>query len=174
MTRRRTAAGMRIFLRVHRSNGKDNRKERDMLAKAVARIGSGAAEMEGMLELPPQRDRSALGIVLFAHGSGSSRLSPRNNYMARVLREAGIGTLLDLLTPDEERSVGRPTGLPGTLRAVEKKAALASRFVPTAWLPVSAAVPTNPSGIHRPRGPLAALRGSPTPPATGRGACRPP
>ena len=55
--------------------------------------------------MPPQWDSRALGIVLFAHGSGSSRLSPRNNYVARVLREAGIGTLLlDLLTPDEERS----------------------------------------------------------------------
>ena len=93
------------FLQVHRSNGKDNRKDMRMLTKAPVRIGSGAAEMEGMLELPPQWDRRALGIVLFAHGSGSSRLSPRNNYVARVLREAAIGTLLlDLLTPDEERS----------------------------------------------------------------------
>jgi pimeloyl-ACP methyl ester carboxylesterase len=42
-------------------------------------------------------------IVLFAHGSGSGRHSPRNQAVARVLREAGIGTLLfDLLTPDEE------------------------------------------------------------------------
>jgi putative phosphoribosyl transferase len=58
--------------------------------------------MEGMLELPHE----ALGIVLFAHGSGSSRLSPRNNYVARILREAGIGTLLlDLLSTDEEADV---------------------------------------------------------------------
>lgn len=89
------------FLHVHRSNGKDNRKEPRMLAKALVRIGSGGAQMESMLELP----HASLGIVLFAHGSGSSRLSPRNNYVARVLREAGIGTLLlDLLTPDEEPS----------------------------------------------------------------------
>jgi putative phosphoribosyl transferase len=55
-----------------------------------------------MLELPHE----ALGIVLFAHGSGSSRLSPRNNYVARILREAGIGTLLlDLLSTDEEADV---------------------------------------------------------------------
>jgi acetyl esterase/lipase len=55
--------------------------------------------MEGMLELPHE----PLGIVLFAHGSGSSRLSPRNNYVARILREAGVGTLLlDLLSADEE------------------------------------------------------------------------
>ena len=42
--------------------------------------------------------------VVFAHGSGSGRLSPRNNYVARVLREAGLGTLLfDLLTNEEDR-----------------------------------------------------------------------
>jgi putative phosphoribosyl transferase len=45
----------------------------------------------------------ASGIVLFAHGSGSSRYSPRNQYVARCLNEAGLGTLLfDLLTADEE------------------------------------------------------------------------
>ena len=60
---------------------------------------SGTISLEGMLELPG----NATGVVLFAHGSGSSRLSPRNNYVARVLREAGLGTLLiDLLTQDED------------------------------------------------------------------------
>jgi putative phosphoribosyl transferase len=45
----------------------------------------------------------ASGIVLFAHGSGSSRHSPRNQYVAQTIRAAGIGTLLfDLLTPEEE------------------------------------------------------------------------
>lgn len=45
----------------------------------------------------------ALALVIFAHGSGSSRLSPRNQFVARVLREAGMATLLfDLLTKDEE------------------------------------------------------------------------
>src|SRR5262245_24025570 len=49
-------------------------------------------------------------IVIFAHGSGSSRHSPRNKYVARVLNEAGIGTLLiDLLTADEE-AVDESTG----------------------------------------------------------------
>jgi len=71
-----------------------------MLAKTLVHIGSGNASMEGMLELP----HDPLGVVLFAHGSGSSRLSPRNNYVARVLREAGIGSLLlDLLTTEEDR-----------------------------------------------------------------------
>jgi putative phosphoribosyl transferase len=68
--------------------------------KALVHIDSGAAAMEGMLELP----HDASGVVLFAHGSGSSRLSPRNNHVAHVLRDAGIGTLLlDLLTPQEDR-----------------------------------------------------------------------
>ena len=60
---------------------------------------SGTISLEGMLELPD----NATGVVLFAHGSGSSRLSPRNNYVARVLRDAGLGTLLiDLLTQRED------------------------------------------------------------------------
>lgn len=55
----------------------------------------------GTLGLPP----SAKGLVLFAHGSGSSRLSPRNNYVARVLQAAGFATLLfDLLTEQEDRN----------------------------------------------------------------------
>jgi len=55
--------------------------------------------IEGMLELPAD----ARGVVLFAHGSGSSRHSPRNNYVARVLHGANIGTvLLDLLTLSED------------------------------------------------------------------------
>jgi putative phosphoribosyl transferase len=58
-----------------------------------------AVRLEGMLALPS----AALGVVLFAHGSGSSRLSPRNNYVAAQLRAARIGTLLlDLLTLEED------------------------------------------------------------------------
>jgi putative phosphoribosyl transferase len=54
--------------------------------------------LEGLLGLPTE----ARGIVLFAHGSGSGRLSPRNSFVAQALREAGLATLLfDLLTPDE-------------------------------------------------------------------------
>jgi putative phosphoribosyl transferase len=55
--------------------------------------------LQGLLGVPAQ----ARGIVLFAHGSGSGRLSPRNQRVAAALREAGIATLLlDLLTDDEE------------------------------------------------------------------------
>ncbi len=59
-----------------------------------------AVRLEGELVMPA----AAKGLVLFAHGSGSSRHSPRNQYVARVLQKAGIATLLfDLLTEEEER-----------------------------------------------------------------------
>lgn len=54
----------------------------------------------GFLDIP----KEAMGIVVFAHGSGSGRYSKRNQYVAKVLREGGLGTLLiDLLTRDEEQ-----------------------------------------------------------------------
>lgn len=57
-------------------------------------------ELEGILEVP----RGATGLVVFAHGSGSSRKSPRNNFVADVIHERGLGTLLfDLLTETEDR-----------------------------------------------------------------------
>ncbi|MEA5412774.1 hypothetical protein VB737_13455, partial [Synechococcus sp. BA-120 BA3] len=63
-------------------------------------VASGGAELAGILTLPVP----VVGLVLFAHGSGSSRLSHRNHDVARELVEAGLGTLLfDLLTAAEER-----------------------------------------------------------------------
>lgn len=60
-----------------------------------------SVELEGELAVPA----TATGLVVFAHGSGSSRHSPRNNYVAEVLREHGHGTLLfDLLTEAEDRT----------------------------------------------------------------------
>lgn len=57
--------------------------------------------LDGDLSVPP----GAIGIVVFAHGSGSSRFSPRNRKVAETLQAAGLATLLmDLLTPDEERT----------------------------------------------------------------------
>jgi putative phosphoribosyl transferase len=62
-------------------------------------IPVGAVRLSGQLTVP---DR-ATGVVVFAHGSGSSRHSPRNRYVACVLQRAGLATLLfDLLTPQEE------------------------------------------------------------------------
>lgn len=66
---------------------------------SLERIPVGQVHIEGMLELPV----NAKSIVLFAHGSGSSRHSKRNQYVAKVLQDKGIGTLLmDLLTPEED------------------------------------------------------------------------
>ena len=63
------------------------------------RIPCGDVTLSGDLEIPP----NAVGLVLFAHGSGSSRFSRRNRAVAGVLRASGVGTLLfDLLTEDEE------------------------------------------------------------------------
>ncbi len=61
-------------------------------------VPAGPVTLKGILAVP----RNAIGVVLFAHGSGSGRFSPRNNYVARVLQEGGIATLLiDLLTERE-------------------------------------------------------------------------
>ena len=63
-------------------------------------IPIGETTLEGNLIIPD----GALGIVLFAHGSGSSRHSPRNQWVARQMHTANLGTLLiDLLTPDEDK-----------------------------------------------------------------------
>lgn len=65
----------------------------------LVHVSAGPVTLEGALGIPT----GAQGIVLFAHGSGSSRHSPRNRYVAQALREAGLATLLfDLLTTDEE------------------------------------------------------------------------
>jgi predicted phosphoribosyltransferase/dienelactone hydrolase len=84
-------------------------------AGAAARevtIGDKAGiELAGDLTVPPGRE--ARGVIAFAHGSGSSRLSPRNRTVAEALNEAGFATLLfDLLTPDEEVDRGNVFDIP--------------------------------------------------------------
>src|SRR4051794_7914437 len=78
----------------------DGHKSADIATEtATTTKTSSTATLEGLLTIPA----GAQAIVLFAHGSGSSRHSPRNQYVARVLQEAGIATLLlDLFTQDEE------------------------------------------------------------------------
>lgn len=69
------------------------------LVKPLVCMPVGDVNLYGELEVPAH----APGLVLFAHGSGSSRHSPRNQFVARTIRDAGIGTLLfDLLTREEE------------------------------------------------------------------------
>ncbi|MDJ0620039.1 MAG: dienelactone hydrolase family protein [Calothrix sp. MO_192.B10] len=72
---------------------------KDIQEKLVV-IATESVRLEGNLVVPP----TAQGIVLFAHGSGSSRQSPRNRSVAKVLQRAGLATLLfDLLTSEEEK-----------------------------------------------------------------------
>jgi predicted alpha/beta-hydrolase family hydrolase len=76
--------------------------DRDAGAKSESvalRIPCGDVMLSGDLEIPEK----PIGLVLFAHGSGSSRRSPRNQAVAKILRASRVGTLLfDLLTPQEE------------------------------------------------------------------------
>jgi putative phosphoribosyl transferase len=71
---------------------------REMESPQEIAIRSGRVRLEGHLGIP----LSPLGMVVFAHGSGSGRFSPRNNFVARSLQQGRVATLLiDLLTPDE-------------------------------------------------------------------------
>jgi putative phosphoribosyl transferase len=91
------------------------------------RIEVRGAKLEGELEMPPQ----AAGLVLFAHGSGSSRHSPRNQFVARTLRETGVGTLLfDLLTPAEENEEAQTRHLRFNIQLLSERLVHATRW---AW-----------------------------------------
>ncbi|MBV9849635.1 MAG: dienelactone hydrolase family protein [Armatimonadetes bacterium] len=69
------------------------------MSERRVQVPVGAAALDGDLAVPD----GAAGVVLFAHGSGSSRHSPRNQYVAQTLQQAGLATLLmDLLTAEEE------------------------------------------------------------------------
>lgn len=69
--------------------------------KKTINIEINSTNFDGELTIP----ENAVGLVLFAHGSGSSRFSPRNNYVAQILQKGGLATLLvDLLTKTEDLS----------------------------------------------------------------------
>ena len=69
--------------------------------QSVTEVRVGSEQLAGLLGVPGDE---SLGLVIFAHGSGSGRLSPRNRHVADGLRQAGLATLLlDLLTPEEEQ-----------------------------------------------------------------------
>ncbi len=90
------------------------------------RIPVGAVILDGDLMVPP----NARGIVLFAHGSGSSRHSPRNRFVAEFLRQVGLGTLLmDLLTPQEEAVDDRTSELRFNIPLLAQRLGVA-----TGWL----------------------------------------
>ncbi len=94
----------------------------ETVVRQVAILGGPGLSLAGELRVP----QPAHGVVAFAHGSGSSRLSPRNRAVAQALNEAGFATLLfDLLTPEEERDRNNVFDIP----------LLASRLLlASAWL----------------------------------------
>jgi putative phosphoribosyl transferase len=103
------------------------------------RVGAGGVILEGGLAVPD----GARGVVLFAHGSGSSRHSPRNRFVAEALREGALATLLlDLLTPEEEAADARTRQLRFDI------ALLAERLVGAIdWLAQQTAVRGLPVGL---------------------------
>lgn len=103
----------------------------------LVRVKVGSATIEGNLNLP----EGAHAVVLFAHGSGSSRFSSRNRYVARVLNEAKLATLLiDLLTPEEEAIDQRTAHLRFDIRLLAGRLASATDWltqnVDTRHLPI--------------------------------------
>jgi dienelactone hydrolase len=80
-------------------HSRQERNQSGVGPERLVRVSAGPVILEGNLSVP----KGAQGVVLFAHGSGSSRHSSRNRYVARELQAAGLGTLLiDLLTAEEE------------------------------------------------------------------------
>lgn len=96
------------------------------IVRPLIQITGGDVGLYGELEVPA----GASGLVLFAHGSGSSRHSPRNRFVARIIRDAGIGTLLfDLLTKDEEREDAVTAALRFDIELLAGRLLAATRWV---------------------------------------------
>lgn len=97
-------------------------------AETAVRIRCDGTGIEADLVLP----RNSAGIVLFAHGSGSSRFSPRNRTVARDLQDAGFATLLlDLLTAEEERAEARTGHLRFDIEMLSVRLAAATNWLST-------------------------------------------
>ena len=93
----------------------------------------GALALKGLLGVP----ESASALVIFAHGSGSGRLSPRNNYVAEALRKSGLATLLlDLLAPEEELRRSNVFDIPLLAARLSLATAWARQQAETARLPI--------------------------------------
>jgi len=96
------------------------------VSEQIVVLTAGDATLEGALRIP----EGAGGIVVFAHGSGSSRHSPRNRYVAQALEEGGLATLLmDLLTAAQEREDERTACLRFDIHLLARRVASA-----TDWL----------------------------------------
>jgi len=96
-------------------------------------IDLGPLRLKGLLGVPSE----ASGLVVFAHGSGSSRLSPRNNRVAAALRDGGLATLLlDLLTPAEENDRANVFDIPRLASRLSYATDWAIAAPETAHLPI--------------------------------------
>src|SRR3954447_11968766 len=140
-------------------------------------IKLGNVRLRALLGVPADAE----GLVIFAHGSGSGRLSPRNSRVAAALREAGLATLLlDLLTPEEERIRANVFDIPLLASRLSFAADWILASPETAHLPigyfgastgagaalVAAAAPRSPVGAVRPRGGRPDLAGAVLPRVT--------
>jgi len=100
----------------------------------VSSVEIGSDKLQGLLGFP---STAAHGLVIFAHGSGSGRLSPRNQHVAHGLRRAGLATLLlDLLTPTEELDRANVFNIELLARRLASATRWAQRNVATAKLPI--------------------------------------
>ncbi len=99
----------------------------------LVHVASGAAWLEGQLVVPT----SPLGVVLFAHGSGSSRHSPRNLAVAKELRKSHLATLLiDLLSPEESDDPERVFDIPLLAERLHAAVRFLGQAAETSQLPI--------------------------------------
>jgi putative phosphoribosyl transferase len=99
----------------------------DEVCEVRVELGDGIAA-PAFLAVP----KGATGLVLFAHGSGSSRHSPRNRYVAGILNDGGIATLLlDLLTPEEEAFDRSTAALRFNIELLTRRLVAATKWVKT-------------------------------------------
>jgi putative phosphoribosyl transferase len=104
----------------------DEQHNSNRITERSVQIPADEAKLSGDLVLPD----SAVGIVIFVHGSGSSRQSPRNRYVAQVLQQARLGTLLfDLLTEEEEQIDLRTAALRFDIRLLAHRLVLATQWI---------------------------------------------
>ena len=103
------------------------------MSRTPHEVEIGALALKGLLGSP----EAAKGLIIFAHGSGSGRLSPRNKYVAEALRKSGLATLLlDLLTPEEEMRRGNVFDIPLLVKRLLLATAWAREQAETARLPI--------------------------------------
>ncbi|MGE0358946.1 MAG: dienelactone hydrolase family protein, partial [Burkholderiales bacterium] len=96
-------------------------------------IPAGAVSLEGVLEAPAK----PRGVVVFSHGSGSGRHSPRNRFVAQELEKAGFATLLlDLLTPEEDEDYDNRFDIPLLTERLGEAVRFVEREPRTRGLPV--------------------------------------